>query len=116
MKKDKTKPSAKAATKASVRKPDSQEARKDAPSKKEPEKTDNKRERSHENPGATAGVPITNQDAQETITNESSGQTTTPDAKSPEQEDHQGERMGPAYIDDDSEILREESEQITPET
>jgi hypothetical protein len=117
MKRNKTKAPAKGLAKTPVRKPNSvasPEAQGNGPSKKSPEKRDEKEDRTSEIPGATSGVPITNQDAQETITNQSGGQEVSPDTKS-KREEHQGERMGPAYIDDDSEVLRDESEKITPE-
>jgi hypothetical protein len=117
MKKKKVKPSAKGPAKTSGKKPDpgaSPAATTDSPLKKAPGKTDDNNERVDEIPGATSVTAITNQDAQDTITNQSSGQAATPDNKS-EREEHQGERMGPAYLDDDSEVLSDESEQITPE-
>ena len=118
MKKSKSKPVAKGTEKTSVKKSDAVASRQpagDAPSKEAPGKGDDNNGRS-ETPGVTPGVAITNHDAQDTITNQASEkEAATPDPK-PEREDHQGERMGPAYIDDDSEVLRDESEHITPET
>jgi hypothetical protein len=63
-----------------------------------------------ESPYKSAAVPITNQDEQERITNQSTGQTSEEAAETSDREHNQGERMGPEYISDDSEIVDDAAE------